>query len=159
MPRTPRTKALTQPKQSDMERTLGVSALSRIDPDEDFSDVDGDPSNEFALVNEDPERYSVWVRNHPDDIGEYKGGVVPFRVEYATDGGVGPRMSAEQPKDEAITKRGHVLMTCDKALWQKRNRFQLAKTREVNDLMFKRKQRDLDLRRPGALDAEAAEMR
>jgi hypothetical protein len=156
MPR-PRTKALAKP--SDMERTLGVSSLNRVDPDEDFSDVDGDPRNDFALTNEEDDRNYVWVRNNPDDIGEYKGGIVPYRIEYGADDGVMPRMAAEQPKGEAITKRGHVLMSCDKALWQKRNRYQLNETRKVNNIMFKRRQRDLDLRVPGALDAEAAEMR
>jgi len=126
-----------------MMRTLGVSSLNRIDPDEDFSDVDGDPRSDFALENEESDREYVYVRNHPDDIGEYKGGVLPYRVEYASKDGVRLRMNAEQPQGEAIQKKGHVLMSCDKALWQKRNRLQLAQTRKTNDLMFKRKQRDV----------------
>jgi hypothetical protein len=148
-----------RPKQSDMQRTLGVGALNRIDPDEDFSDVDGDPRNDFALVNEDPDRNYTWVRNHPDDIGEYKGGIVGHRIEYRAKDGVDLRMSGEQSADEAIQKRGHVLMSCDRALWQKRNRYQLNETRKHNEMMFKRRQRDLDLRRPGALEEEAMEMR
>lgn len=155
MPRPTKAKA---PKQSDMMRTLGVETLNRIDPDEDFSDVDGDPRNDFALLNEDPDRQYIWVRNHADDIGEYKGGIVPHRIEHAHKDGVTVKMSADQPIDEVITKRGHILMSCDKQLWQKRNRYALAETRKTNDLMFKRRQRDLDLRRPGALEAEAAEM-
>lgn len=147
-----------KPKQSDIMRTLGVETLKRIDPDEDFSAVDGDPRNDFAIDSEEGDRQYIWVRNHPDDIGEYKGGVIPHRVEYFEEGGVRPRMAAENPIGEAIQKRGHVLMSCDKALWQKRNRFQLAKTREHNELMFKRRQRDLDLRKPGALEVEAAEL-
>lgn len=154
----PRPKA-KGPKQSDMMRTLGVEALRRIDPDEDFSDVDGDPRNDFALVNEDPDRNYVWVRNHPDDIGEYKGGIVGYRIEHRTKDGVDMKMSAEQAADEAITKRGHVLMSCDRQLWQKRNRYALNETRKHNEAMFKRRQRDLDLRRPGALDDEATELR
>ena len=155
MPRTPKAK---RPEESDMMRTLGVNALSRIDPDEDFSDVDGDPRNDFALINEDPDREYCWVRNHPDDIGEYKGGIVPYRIEHAVKDGVTPKMAAEQPLDEMITKRGHVLMSCDKALWQKRNRYALAQTKRTNDMMFKRRQRDLHLGVPGALAREAAEM-
>jgi hypothetical protein len=155
MPRTAKPKA---PKQSDMMRTLGVETLSRIDPDEDFSDVDGDPRNDFALENEDTDRHYVWVRNHPDDIGEYKGGVVGYRVEYAESGGVIPKMASEQVAGDSITKRGHVLMSCDLGQWQKKNRHDLAQTRRTNEMMFKRRMRDLDLRRPGALEAEA-EMR
>lgn len=154
----PRAKTPKAPKQSDMMRTLGVGSLSRIDPDEDFSDVDGDPANDFALINEDPDRHHVWVRNHPDDIGEYKGGVVPYGIVYAEDGGVAPKMASEQPKGEAIQKRGHVLMSCDRALWQKRNRYQLAETRKANDMMFKKRQRDIDYRRPGAREEQLAEL-
>jgi hypothetical protein len=155
----PRNKA-ARPKESDMMRTLGVSTLRRIDPDEDFSDVDGDPRNDFALVNEDPDREYCYVRNHPDDVGEYKGGIVPYRIEYASKDGVAQKMAVEGLKDgEPITKRGHVLMSCDKALWQKRNRFALSETRKRNDMMFKRRQRDLDMRIEGALDNERAEMR
>ena len=142
-----------------MMRTLGVSALNRIDPDEDFSDVDGDPRNDFALINEDPDRSYCWVRNHPDDVGEYKGGIVPYRIEHAEADGVGPKMAAEQPIGEAIQKRGHVLMSCDKGLWQKRNRYALNQTRQTNEMMFKRRQRDLHLGVPDALDRERAEMR
>lgn len=149
----PRPKA-ARPKQSDIQQVLGVETLKRIDPDEDFSDVDGDPRNDFAIDNEESDRHYMWVRNHPDDIGEYKGGVVGYRVEYFDDS-VRPRMPGELTKGEPILKRGHVLMSCDKALWQKRNRYQLAKTREHNEMMFKRRQRDLDLRRPGALEAES----
>lgn len=154
-----RPKAQKPPKQTDIMRTLGVETLKRIDPDEDFSDVDGDPRNDFAIDNEEADRQYMWVRNHPDDVGEYKGGTVPYRLEYFHEDGVRPRMAGELTKDEAIMKRGHVLMSCDKGLWQKRNRYQLAKTREHNDMMFKRRQRDLDLRRPGALEDEVVEAR
>lgn len=154
----PRPKA--RPAQSDMMRSLGVESLRRIDPDEDFSDVDGDPRNDFALVNEEDGRHYCWVRNHPDDVGEYKGGVVGYRVEYRSKDGVDLKMSADGPTvGEPITKRGHVLMSCDAALWQKRNRWALKKTSDYNEQMFKRRQRDLDLRRPGALEEEAADMR
>lgn len=154
----PRPKA-PRPKVSDIQRTLGVQTLTRFDPDEDFSDVDGDPRNDFALVNEDPSRHYCWVRNHPDDVGEYKGGIVGYRVEYRSKEGVDLKMSGDQSPDEAITKRGHVLMSCDAALWQKRNRYELNETRKHNEMMFKRRQRDLDLRRPNALEEEAMEMR
>lgn len=152
----PRPKA-AKPRQSDIQRTLGVETLKRIDPDEDFSDVDGDPRNDFALDNEESDRHYAWVRNHPDDIGEYKGGIVGYRLEYFNEG-VRPRMASELKADEPIQKRGHVLMSCDKALWQKRNRYELAKTHQHNEMMFKRRQRDLDLRRPGALEAEGADL-
>lgn len=157
MPRQPKAKA---PRKSDIEEMLGVESLKRIDPDEDFSEVDGDPRSDWALVDEESDRHAVWVRNHPDDIGDYKSGNIPYRIEHASKDGVKPLKDGGQFQDgEPIVKKGHVLMTCDKALWQKRNRLDLKRTQETNDLMFKRKQRDLDLRREGALEAERAEMR
>ena len=133
-------------RKSDVEETLGVKFISRVDPDEDFSDVDGDLRNEFALENEDPTRHYHWAHNDPSDIGEYKGGILGYRVEYATKDGVMARMHAEHNIDEPITKRDHVLVSCSKEMWQKRNRFEHMQTRKTNERMFKRKQRDIDFR-------------
>ena len=141
-----------------VEEVLGVKFLSRVDPDEDFSDVDGDLRNEFALENEDPTRHYHWAHNNPNDIGQYKGGILKYRVEYTAPGNVEARMRSEFVEGEAITKRDHVLVSCDKAMWQKRNRFEHMQTRKNNERMFKRRQRDLDLRNPDAYLEEAEEV-
>lgn len=141
-----------------VEEVLGVKYLNRVDPDEDFSEVDGDLRGEFALDNEDPQRHYHWAHNNPNDIGQYKGGLLKYRVEYFEDGGVQARMNAGDVKGEAITKRDHVLISCDKAMWQKRNRFEHIETRKTNERMFKRRQSDLDLRDRNALNEEAEEM-
>lgn len=125
-----------------------VETLQRIDPDEDFSDVDGDPRTEFALTNEDPDRQYIWAHNDPDDIGRLKGGVLGYKVEYAEDGGVNAKMHAGYTPGEVITKRDHVLMSCDRALWEKKERFEAKKTKEANERMFKKNSRSsIDLRR------------
>jgi hypothetical protein len=131
-------------RKSDAEEVLGVKFLSRFDPDEDFSDVDGDPQNEFGLREEESDRHYHWARNTPDDIGLYKGGVVPYRVEYAEKDGVRPAMSSEIPIGEPIAKRDLVLVSCDKGLWQKRNRFERSRQVKTNERMFRRRQRDTD---------------
>lgn len=118
-----------------------TETLERIDPDEDFSDVDGDPRAEFALEEEDPTRHYHWAHNSPDDIGQYKGGVLGYRVEYFEEGGVRPRMVAEMKPGEAITKRDHVLVSCDKDKWDKFNRYQKKKNQDVRDRLFKQAQR------------------
>lgn len=120
-----------------------VETLDRVDPDEDFSDVDGDPKNEFALNpdSEDPTRHYHWAHNSPEDIGAYKGGVLGYRVENYADGGVRPQMCADVAVGEAITKRDHVLVSCDKALWEKRQRFERKQQADLNDRMFKARQR------------------
>jgi hypothetical protein len=124
------TKTVASPKKrfNQVEEVLGVKYLNRVDPDEDFSDVDGDLRGEFALDNEQPDRHYHWAHNDPNDIGAYKGGLLKYRVEYYEEGNVMARMHAEH------------------AMWQKRNRFEHIQTRKTNDRMFKKKQRDLDLR-------------
>lgn len=101
------------------------TVVERIDPEEDFSDVDGDLRSEFELVGDDPTRKYVWAHNSQDDIGYFKGYVVPYRLERATEDGVRPKMGgAELEKDDVITRKDHVLMSCDKALWEKRQRYE-----------------------------------
>lgn len=141
--RTTKNVATKKQRYNQVEEVLGVKFLSRVDPDEDFSDVDGDLRGEFALDNEQPDRHYHWAHNDPNDIGAYKGGQLGYRVEYYVEDGVMARMHAEHTKGEAITKRDHVLVSCDKAMWQKRNRFEHMQTRQNNARMFKRRQRDI----------------
>lgn len=151
-------------RKSDAEEVLGIKFLSRFDPDEDFSDVDGDPTNEFALVDEESDRHYHYAHNSPDDIGAYKGGIIPYRVEHATKDGVRPRMSAEIGEGETIQKRDLILMSCDKALWQKRNRFERQTSLRTNERMFKRRMKDTDFSHGdrgmarAQIEAEQAEM-
>lgn len=141
-----KTKRVRRQPASDAIEALGVP-LNRIDPDEDFSDVEGDPTNEFGLLNEESDRHYHWARNTPDDLGYYKGGIIPYRVEHASADGVSPRMSSEFTEGEAIQKRDLVLMSCDKAKWQKRNRYERVQTLATNEGMIKKLQRDRDLRK------------
>jgi len=141
---------------SDFVEQFGL--VKRVDPDEDFSDVDGDPANEFALDDKESDRKYVWAHNSPDGIGDYKGAIVPYRIEHYHPDGVKARMRAEHVEGEMITKRDHVLMSCDKALWQKRNRYERAQQLKHNETMFKRRQRDTDLRNMAAVRAEAASL-
>src|SRR4051812_41230555 len=128
-----------------MPRKPTTVTIPRVDPDEDFSDVDGDYRTEFALDDEtqDPTRHYHWAHKSPDDIGQYKGGVLGYRLEHYAKGGVRPLMCADETEGEAITKRDHVLVSCDRALWEKRERFLSKKTKEANERMFKAAQRPI----------------
>ena len=112
-----------------------TQVIERFDPDEDFSDVDGDLTNEFALDedSQDPGRHYVWVRNDVESIGDYKGHVLKYKLEHYTKDGVVPRMRAEAKDDEMITRRDHVLMSCDRALFEKRERFERRKNDALRD--------------------------
>lgn len=117
-----------------------TQTLERFDPDEDFSDVDGDLRAEFALneETEDAGRHYVWVHNSEESIGEYKGNVLKYKIEHFDEGAVQPRMAAELKKGEAITRRDHVLMSCDRLLWEKRERFERLKSKKLRDSFLKR---------------------
>jgi hypothetical protein len=107
----------------------GVNALApqvrkRIDLDEDYSDVSGDPGSEFSLDNEDPSRHYVFAHNSPEDIGAFQRDVCGYQAEVLEPGGVCPKGSKDLIKvGETIAVRDHVLMSCDKAKWEKRQRY------------------------------------
>lgn len=128
-----------------MAKVLRRRVVERLDPqEEDFSDVDGDLRNEFALVHEDPSRQYVWAHNSADDIGSFKGGIVPYRLERAEEGekSLGVLMGgAEYAPGEVITKRGHVLMSCDKKLWEKRQRFERLKGQKAASAFIRSRQK------------------
>lgn len=95
-----------------------VETLNRIDLTEDFSDVDGDLTNEFALRpgEDDSDKHFVWVHNDPATLDEYRNHVL--RYEPATDKG-----------GKIPTRRDHVLYQCDKGKFLKRERY-----KKVRDL-------------------------
>lgn len=118
-----------------MPKILKRRVVERLDPEEeDFSDVDGDLRNQFALVNEDPTRHYIWAHDNSDDVGLFKSHVVPYRLErHAKDDSVRVLAAGNDDAQEGavISKRGHVLMSCDKALWEKRQRLERLKSQKV----------------------------
>lgn len=157
---TPKAPAKRERKRvkSDAEEVLGERFLSRVDPDEDFSDVDGDPRNEFGLLEEESDRHYHYASK--EDIDSYLGGVVPYRIERHAEGGAKLLMGVERPQaGEPIAKKGMLLVSCDKAKWQKRNRFEYVQGMKRNESLMKRRQRDTDLRDRTAFEEEFAEVR
>ena len=152
----PRNRRTAKPKVSDAEELFGMP-IARIDPDEDFSDVDGDPANEFALENEETARHYHWAHKSDDDIGKYVGGTVPYRIERHGEA-VSARMSAElgeNDKGAPITKRDLILVSCDKGLWQKQNRARHVEQTKLNNQMFRKRQRPMDFRAYAEMDKES----
>lgn len=130
-----------------------IQVSERFDPDEDFSDVDGDLRNEFELDPDttDPTRHYVWVRNDPESIGDYKGHILKYKLEHREEGGVMPRMAAETSPGEMIARRDHILMSCDKALFEKRERFERLKNSQMREGFMRKATRPetIDLRDGG----------
>jgi len=155
LPETKKSKPARRRKLSDAEEVLGTH-LMRIDPDEDFSDVDGDPKTDFALSNTDPNRKYHWASQ--SDIGNYKSGQLGYKIEHYEEGGVFATLNDEQRLGERIEKKDLILVSCDKAKWQKRNRYEHVQTLQTNEAMIKKLQRTRDMRRELG-DDDDSEMR
>jgi hypothetical protein len=96
-----------------------IEVLDRIDLHEDFSDVDGDLTNEFALRPDeaDSDKHFVWVHNDPEAVREYRDHVLHYEPVTV--------------KGEIPTRRDHVLMACDEGRWRKRQRYE--KVRDLKE--------------------------
>ncbi len=118
----------------------------RIDLEEDFSDVSGDPGSEFSLDQEDSGRHYVFVHNDADDIAQFKRDVCGYELERLRADGPCPKgMRGILTEGEAIVVRDHILMSCDKAKWEKRQRFLNNKTAIANAQMARARQSDVNL--------------
>ncbi len=144
-------------------QALAPVVLERIDLDEDYSDVSGDPGGEFSLEGEDLGRHYVFAHNSPEDISTFKRDVCGYQIEYATETGVSPRGARGLIEvGTAITVRDHVLMSCDRAKWEKRQRYLNNKTRIENAQAADARQADINLkndRHAGVKQREAFELR
>lgn len=127
------------------------AVVDRIDPDEDFSDVDGDFRSEFAITEEEskhPDRKMIWVHNDPDSIAEYKMGIggvgsLACRLERRNGEQDDPDTKAGKGQTEVgdvITRRDHILMSCDKQLWLKRARLERKQAHENNARLARARQ-------------------
>ena len=119
---------------------IGPQVIERIDLDEDFSDVSGDPNSEFALVAPDntpigPEGDAtycyLWVKNDGDGttgIPAFVAAIPPYEVvkydpkETPVPRGMGPLLT----EGENVVARDMVLMRCSRALKEKRRRYEAA---------------------------------
>ena len=108
-----------------------TEVLNRIDLNEDFSDVDGDLTNEFALTDAegDEDKHFVWVHNDPEAIREYRDHVLKY--EPVTVNGAVP------------TRRDHVLYACDRARFEKRQRYEKVRDLKERALLTKAAQKTL----------------
>lgn len=139
-----RTRIIKPSKQGSV--ALAPQVIERIDLDEDYSDVSGDPGGEFSLDNEDRNRHYVFAHNSPEDISQFKRDVCGYHVEQYLEGGVCPRGARGLIEvGEAITVRDHVLMSCDKAKWEKRQRYLNHKTTIDNERAARARQADVNL--------------
>jgi hypothetical protein len=111
--------------------------MDRIDPNEDFSDVNGSDISQFQLENEDPGRVYVWPEDTLADRQKYQSGALGVRYIAETYAGddvenavrpVGSRGMLQ--KGETVRVGTHVLMSCDRAVWNKRKRFEQTLTQK-----------------------------
>ncbi|HEU4680676.1 MAG TPA: hypothetical protein VFS51_02950 [Gemmatimonadales bacterium] len=116
-------------------RKTPIEVVEPQEPEEDFSDVSGNPNAEFALENQDPSKKYCWVHNERADRLRVQSLVVGWRpVKYAGDD-VAPfeesGVYAVRPpgavgiyaEGEEIVSRDHVLYECNRAFCEKRHRY------------------------------------
>ncbi len=126
-----------------------VSRVSeRIDPNEDFSDVIGDDMNRFALENARPDRHYVWAHKSAEDISKFQAHVLNYKLEMyegddAKDALRPKGMLGLLQKGDHISVADHVLMSCDLAKWEKRQRYEATQTMQANKSQSRKLQEDL----------------
>ena len=117
---------------------LAPVVRERIDLDENFDEVSGDPNSEFMLVDADgkvvpadgDETYCyLWVKNDGDGttgIPAFTAAIPPYEVvKFAKGETPYPRgMEAFLREGENVVVRDQVLMRCSRELKEKRRRFE-----------------------------------
>lgn len=137
---------------------LAPEKRQRIDLDENFDDVSGDPNSEFMLVDAegkkvppqgDGTRFYVFAHNSSDPesgVTKFKREIPGYEIEYFRNDGVRPAGSEAFLKEgDQIVIRDHVLMSCDRALHEKRGRYLRNKTAIQNRQMAQMRQSDVDM--------------
>ena len=107
--------------------------LERIDPEEgDIDNIDGDIGFEFKLEEstEDPERHYCYPHDDEQDVRAFK--AMGYREERQVEGGVRLKGAGDAfTNGEVIKVRDHVLMSCDRSTWERRERAKLGKNAAI----------------------------
>jgi hypothetical protein len=136
---------------------LAPKVIERIDLDEDFSDVSGTPGSEFTLHTADgqiippegdAEYHYCFVDKNDREFGLsfMKRNIPGYEVVTAEKGGVTIR-GMEFAAGETIESRDQVLMRCNRAKWEKLQRYQVNKHEIENRKMQRRGEGTVDLDR------------
>lgn len=116
---------------------LESKTVERFDPNEDFSDVNGSDASQFKLENERSDRKYCWPTDTMEDRQRFQGGQDGIRWKPEIyEGDEAP--NALRPvgsfgmlkKGDVIRVGVHVCMSCDRAVWEKRRRFEASQTLE-----------------------------
>lgn len=111
--------------------------VERFDPNEDFSDVNGNEGSQFKLENERSDRKYCWPTDTMEDRQRFQGGQDGLRwMPEIYEGDDVP--GALRPvgalgmlqKGDVIRVGTHVCMSVDRALWEKRRRYEATLTQE-----------------------------
>lgn len=137
--------------------SLPPKVIERIDLDEDFSDVSGDPGSEFTLCDgsgnvippEGDDTYHYMFADKNDtQFGPsfFKRQPVGYEVVHAEKGGVTIR-GLEFKEGDIIESRDQILLRCNRAKWDKLQRYQVHKHEIENRKMQKRAVGTVDMER------------
>lgn len=133
------------PRLTHVPRRKGVAHLAptetkvveRFDPNEDFSDVNGSHESQFKLENERSDRKYCWPTDTMEDRQRFQGGSDGIRWIPETYAGDEDPKALRPVGSFGLLKKGdlirvgvHVLMSCDRAVWEKRRRYEATLTQE-----------------------------
>ncbi len=114
--------------------------VERIDPEEDFSDVIGNDTTRFTLENVRPDRHYAWPEETHEDMSRFRSGELGVRYILETYEGDDVSDALRPVGAQGLLKKGdmirvgpHVLMSCDRALWEKRQRLEARRSQQTSD--------------------------
>lgn len=112
-----------------------AKVVDRIDPNEDFSDVNGSDVSQFQLENQKSDRHYIWPTDTLEDRQKFQGSQLRYIPEiYEGDdveGALRPVGSFGLLKKGDVIRVGvHVLMSCDRAKKEKHLRFEATQTQQ-----------------------------
>ena len=118
---------------------LKSKTVERFDPNEDFSDVNGSDASQFKLENERSDRKYCWPTDTMEDRQKFQGSQLRWIPEtYEGDdvpGALRPVGSYGLLKKGDVIRVGvHVLLSCDRAKWEKHRRYEATQTLEGRKL-------------------------
>ena len=121
------------------------NVIPRLDIEEDFSDVMGGDLTRFKLENEVGDRRYAFAEETADDLRRYQSGEmgVRYKIEYYEGdeaenalrpvGSIGTGLK----KGDMIRVGPHVVVSCDRAKWEKRQRMEASTTMHTNRTRMK----------------------
>lgn len=140
--------------------------VERIDPEENFDDVIGNDTTRFTLENARPDRRYAWPEETHEDMARFRSGELGVRYNLETYQGDDDPDALRPVGAQGLLKKGdsirvgtHVLMSCDRALWEKRQRLEAKRSRQTSDGVAQLRTGDVVASENGPMSVDGRDLR